>query len=60
MRGDYQNTIDFARKQGHEAGFAEGMEKKAIDTAAYLKAAGIDEGIIATATGLPPETVRSL
>ena len=27
MKGDYQNTIDFAREQGFEAGVAEGMQK---------------------------------
>ena len=64
MRGDYQNTIDFAREQGHEAGFVEGMEKgmekKAVDTAISLKDSGIDEKVIAKATGLSLEAVRSL
>ena len=72
MRGDYQNTIDFARKQGHEAGFAEGMEKGiekgmekgAIETKAdiarNLTAIGMSVDQISKVTGLPESAIRAL
>jgi len=64
MKGDYQNTIDFAREQGleegfnqgHEAGVAEGLEK----AAAALKAKGVDPFIIAEATGLSEAKIATL
>ena len=72
MKGDYQNTIDFAREQGFEAGVAEGreigvaegmqkgMQKKALETAISLKAAGVDPFIIAEATGLSEAKIATL
>ena len=60
MRGDYQNTIDFAREQGHEAGFAEGMEKGKIDIARNLIAMDMTPEQVAKATGLSVEAVRNL
>ena len=76
MKGDYQNTIDFAREQGLEEGFnkgheagvaegreigvAEGMQKKALETAISLKAAGVDPFIIAEATGLSEAKIATL
>ena len=76
MKGDYQNTIDFAREQGLEEGFnkgheagiaegreigvAEGMQKKALETAISLKAAGVDLFIIAEATGLSEAKIATL
>ena len=76
MRGDYQNTIDFARKQGHEAGFAEGMEKgiekgiergmekgsieAKVDIARNLIAMNMTPEQVAKATGLSVEAVQNL
>ena len=72
MKGDYQNTIDFAREQGFEAGVAEGMQKGREEghkvgvaeglekAAAALKAKGVDAFIIAEATGLSEATIATL
>ena len=68
MKGDYQNTIDFAREQGfeqgHEAGVAEGMEKGMekgkIDIARNLIAMDMTPEQVAKATGLSVEAVQNL
>ena len=72
MKGDYQNTIDFAREQGfeqgHEAGVAEGMErgmekgmeKGKIDIAQNLIAMDMTPEQVAKATGLSVEAVQNL
>ena len=72
MKGDYQNTIDFAREQGleegfnkgHEAGVAEGREIGVAEglekAAAALKAKGVDPFIIAEATGLSEAKIATL
>ena len=72
MKGDYQNTIDFAREQGleegfnqgHEAGVAEGRtlggnEAKEL-IAKNLSAMGLTPAQVAQATGLTEETVKAL
>ena len=64
MKGDYQNTIDFAREQGFEAGVAEGREIGIAEgmekAAAALKAKGVDAFIIAEATGLSEAKIATL
>ena len=64
MKGDYQNTIDFAREQGfeqgHEAGVAEGLTKAKADIARNLAAMGLTPNQIAKATGLTEEAVKAL
>ena len=68
MRGDYQNTIDFARKQGHEAGFAEGMEKgiekgiekERINNARSMLADGVPVEQVAKWTGLTADVIKRL
>ena len=60
MKGDYQNTIDFAREQGFEAGVAEGLTKAKADIARNLSAMGLTPNQIAKATGLTEEAVKAL
>ena len=64
MKGDYQNTIDFAREQGfeqgHEVGVAEGLTKAKADIARNLAAMGLTPNQIAKATGLTEEAVKAL
>ena len=64
MRGDYQNTIDFAREQGHEAGFAEGMEKgiekERINNARNMLADGVPVEQVAKWTGLTADVIKRL
>lgn len=69
---DYYNTLDYAKKEGVEAGYAEGlqigmekgiaegMEKGIILTARNLKQAGISKEIIAQTTGLSTEEIDQL
>ena len=69
---DYENTIDFAKKQGEAKGRAEGREEgraegraeghdeKAIEIARNLMAMGLPVGQIISATGLSEEQVRKL
>ena len=66
MKGDYQNTIDFAREQGleegfnkgHEAGVAEGMQKgREEGVAEGLTKAKEDIARKLSAMGLTPEQV---
>ena len=69
---DYYNTLDYAKKEGVEAGYAEGlqigmekgiaegMEKGIILTARNLKQAGISKKIIAQTTGLSTEEIDQL
>ena len=68
MKGDYQNTIDFAREQGfeqgHEAGVAEGRalggnEAKEI-IAKKLSAMGLTPEQVAQATGLSEKNIKAL
>lgn len=68
MISDYENCIDYARKEGREEGRKEGREEgreegaaaKAIETAKNLKAKGIDSNTIAECTGLTAEQVAEL
>ena len=73
---DYYNTLDYAKKEGVEAGYAEGlqigMEKGMAEglergmaegiilTARNLKQAGISKEIIAQTTGLSTEEIDQL
>ncbi len=61
---DYENTIDFARQQGHEQGLAEGeakgREDKALEVAKKMLEAGMPSAQIASITGLDEEQVRQL
>lgn len=73
---DYYNTLDYAKKEGVEAGYAEGlqigmekgiaegMEKGMAEgiilTARNLKQAGISKEIIAKTTGLSTEEIDQL
>ena len=73
---DYYNTLDYAKKEGLEAGYAEGlqigmekgiaegMEKGMAEgiilTARNLKQAGISKEIIAQTTGLSTEEIDQL
>ena len=69
---DYYNTLDYAKKEGVEAGYAEGlqigmekgmaegMEKGIILTARNLKQADISKEIIAQTTGLSTEEIDQL
>ncbi len=64
MISDYENCIDYARKEGREEGLLEGVQKgasaKAVETAKNLKAKGIDSNTIAECTGLTAEQVAEL
>ena len=64
MLYDYENTIDYAREEGHRAGFAEGEAKgemkKAMEVAKTMKGLGIDTDLIVKSTGLTEEEVRKL
>ena len=53
---DYQNTIDYARKEGRE----EGREQQAVETARRLLELGLPVETIALGTGLSEEQVREL
>ena len=61
---DYENTIDFAKKQGEakgrEEGLAEGLEKGRFEIARNLLSMGLSVEQIVNATGLTEEQVRSL
>ena len=61
---DYENTIDFAKKQGEvkgrEEGLAEGLEKGRIEIARNLLSMGLSIEQIVNATGLTEEQVQSL
>lgn len=73
---DYLATVDFAAKEGLEEGLAKGLKEgiakglekgleqgkieKAIETARYLKAAGISQELITGATGLSAEEIERL
>ena len=72
MKGDYQNTIDFAREQGfeqgHEAGVAEGreigvaegMKKGRFQAARKMLSDGVSAEQIAKWTGLSEEIIGEL
>ena len=68
MKGDYQNTIDFAREQGleegfnqgHEAGVAEGMKKERFQAARKMLSDGVSAEQIAKWTGLSEEIIGEL
>ena len=61
---DYENTIDFAKKQGRTEGLAEGLEKgredKSQEIARNLLSMGLSVEQIVNATGLTEEQIRSL
>ena len=65
---DYYNTLDYAKKEGLEAGYAEGLQigmekgmpEGIILTARNLKQAGISKEIIAQTTGLSTEEIDQL
>ncbi|MCM1176192.1 MAG: Rpn family recombination-promoting nuclease/putative transposase [Clostridium sp.] len=76
MLYDYENTIDYARQQGHEAGLAEGREvgiaegREAglaegeamgrLKIAREMKADGVDSMVISRYTGLSYHEIESL
>ncbi len=60
MLYDYENTIDYAREEGHLKGLAEGEQKKAKEVASTMKRLGIDMDLIVKSTGLSEEQVRKL
>ena len=68
QRRDYENTIDFARQQGLNAGReegraegrAEGRLQQAKQTAQTLKEAGVDITLIIKSTGLNGEDIAAL
>ena len=57
---DYENTIDFAKKQGEAKGLAEGLEKGRIEIAKNLLSMGLSVEQIVNSTGLTEEQVQSL
>ena len=57
---DYENTIDFAKKQGRTEGLAEGLEKGRVEIARNLLSIGLSVEQIVNATGLTEEQIRSL
>ena len=57
---DYENTIDFAKKQGEAKGLAEGLEKGRVEIARNLLSIGLSVEQIVNATGLTEEQIRSL
>lgn len=57
---DYKNTIDFAREQGEEAGFAEGLEKGKVEVAKRMLADGLKPDLISKYTGLTEEHIAAL
>jgi len=68
MKRDYQNTIDFAREQGfeagmqkgHEAGVAEGMQNERVQMAKKMLADGVSLEQIGRWSGLTEEELRKL
>jgi predicted transposase/invertase (TIGR01784 family) len=57
---DYFNTIDSAKREGREAGRAEGRTEAMIETARNLKNIGVNTEIIIRATGLSAEDIELL
>lgn len=57
---DYQNTIDFARKEGREEGREEGAAMQAEETARRMLADNVPFEVIAKYSGLTEEQVRAL
>ena len=53
---DYENTIDFAKKQGRE----KGRDEKSLEIARNLLSMGLSVEQIVNATGLTEEQIRSL
>ena len=64
MKYDFQNTVNYAEKKGHEAGraegFAEGQAQGIAEVAGKMLAAGMSIEEIARLTGLSEEEVRQL
>ena len=57
---DYQNTIDYARKEGRQQGHAEGQAEKARAIARRMLAEGLSAEVVAKYTDLAEEQVRAL
>ena len=57
---DYFNTIDSAKREGREAGIAEGRAEGMIETARNFKNIGVDTEIIMRATGLSAKDIELL
>ena len=60
MLYDYENTIDYAREEGHLKGLAEGKLEKALEVAKNLIAMGLSLEQITEATKLSNEQVLEL
>ena len=57
---DIRNQIKYAEKHGREEGREEGREQQALETARRMLKMGLERTIIAQATNLTEEQVRSL
>jgi hypothetical protein len=60
MLYDYENTIDYAREEGHRAGLAEGKMKKAMEVAKTMIAKGFSTEDISELTGLAMAEIDKL
>ena len=68
QKWDYQNTLDFAKKNAHEEGYVKGREEgreegimeDKIETARRMLAMNLAEETILAVTGLSVEQLREL
>ena len=57
---DSVNVLNYAKKQAHEQGLAEGRAEEKINIALKLKKAGADIALIMLSTGLSEEEIEKL